>query len=255
MRFDKYELYEHSVQDPEPVMANLARTFRRLRGREARTLREDFCGTGANLEAWALRHADNRATGIDLDPEPLAWGTRRRFGPADPATARVKLVEGNVLHQKGGRFDAIVALNFSWMVFKQRRELMAYFARVRAALGKSGVFWLDLYGGPETETKSEEATPEGPYTYYWDQKHWDAFTGETRCAIHFKVGGKKRRNVFTYDWRLWTLAETLDVLRDSGFEILEVQDEDSSTDTTVWRPVKRLVNQRWFIANVFAARR
>ena len=84
MRFDKYELYEHSVQDPEHVMGNLARTFRRLRGRDARTLREDFCGTGANLEAWAIRHPDNRAIGIDLDPEPLAWGTRRRFGPAVP---------------------------------------------------------------------------------------------------------------------------------------------------------------------------
>ena len=254
MRFDKYELYEHSVQDPANVMRNLARTFRRLRGREARTLREDFCGTGANLEAWALRHRDNRATGIDLDPEPLAWGARRRFGRGSPTAGRVKIIEGNVLDQTRGRHDAIVALNFSWMVFKTRRELTAYFTRVRTSLSKDGVFWLDLYGGPETETKKEEATPEGRYTYYWDQKHWDAMSGETRCAIHFRIGGIKRKNVFTYDWRLWTLAETLDALRDSGFEILEVQDEDSSTDTTVWRPVKRLVNQPWFIANVFASR-
>lgn len=258
--FDKYELYEHSVQDPPLVMRNLERTFRRLRGRDARTLREDFCGTGANLEWWVLRHPDNRGVGIDLDPEPLAWAAKRRFAAGSTAAKRVKIVKGNVLDPSRGRHDAIVALNFSWMIFKTRPELKRYFERVRAALGKDGVFWLDLYGGPEAETKSEEDSPEPEYTYWWDQKSWDAVSGEVRCAIHFQLAsdGIKRRNVFTYDWRLWTLAETIDLLRESGFEILDVQDEISTTrggkDSTVWKPVKKIANARWFIANLFAGR-
>lgn len=257
-RFDKYEIYESAVQDPPLVMQNLARTYRRLRGRDARTLREDFCGTGANLESWVLRHPDNRAVGIDLDPEPLAWGAKKRFQPGTKAAERVKIVNGNVLDQKRGGYDAIVALNFSWMVFKTRPELLTYFERVRAGLAKDGLFWLDFYGGPESQVKVEDHSRMGNYSYYWEQKEWEAISGETHCAIHFRLkDGIKRKNVFTYDWRLWSLAETIDVLRDAGFEILEVQDEISTSvgkGTSVWKPVKRLANSRSFVANVFAGR-
>lgn len=257
-RFDKYEVYEHAVQDAFLVMRNLDRTFTRLRGRPARTLREDFCGTGANAAAWIERHPESRAVGIDLDPEPLAWSKKRRFSPGTDASKRVQLINGNVLTQKTGNFDCVIAMNFSWMVFKTREDLLGYFRRVRAALAKDGVFWLDLYGGPETCRKVEDHSRMGPYSYYWEQKSWEAVTGETKCAIHLRMkDGIKRKNVFTYDWRLWTLAETIDVLRDAGFQILEIQDEYSTSvaqGSSAWRPVKKIVNVRSFVANVFAGR-
>lgn len=258
-RFDKYEIYEHAVQDPPLVMRNLELTYRRLRGREARLLREDFCGTGANLESWVVRHRNNRAVGVDLDPEPIEWAAKRRFAPGTRAAERVQVVNGDVLDQKRGGYDAIIALNFSWMVFKTRPQLKTYFERVRSALGKKGIFWLDFYGGPESQRRVEDHSRMGNYSYYWQQKSWEAISGETRCAIHFRLSdGIKRKDVFTYDWRLWTLAETIDVLNDSGLEVLEVQDEVSTSvgrDTSVWSPVKRLVNSESFVANVFAGRR
>ena len=256
--FDKYAVYEHAVQDPVLVMRNLARTFARLRGREARTMREDFCGTGANSEQWVLRHPDNRAVGVDLDEEPIAWAAARRFAPGKPAASRVKIVRGDVLDQKGGSFDAVVALNFSWMVFHERDVLLRYFERVRRSLVRDGVFWVDLYGGPDTLRRVEDHSRMGSYSYYWHQKEWEAIRGTTRCAIHFRMSdGIKRKNVFTYDWRLWSLSEVIDVLRDAGFSILEVQDEVSTLvgrGTSVWKPVKRLANSESFVANVFAGR-
>lgn len=255
-RFDRYETYELAVQDPEHTMANLARSFRRLRGREARSLREDFCGTGANSEAWVLRHADNRAVGIDLDPEPIAWAMKRRFAPGTVASARVRIVRGSVLDVRRGSFDLVAALNFSWLVFKTRREVLAYFRRARASLAKGGIFCLDLYGGPDSQRTTEDHSRMGRFSYYWEQKWWDAIRAETRCAIHFRLAdGRKRKNVFTYDWRLWTLAETLELLRESGLSILEVQDEVSDSvarGTAVYRPVTRLTDSESFVVNVLA---
>ena len=42
---DIYDLYERSVQDPESEVKLLDRTFKKLLGRRALSLREDFCGT------------------------------------------------------------------------------------------------------------------------------------------------------------------------------------------------------------------
>ena len=50
---DKQVLYQESVQDTETEASFLARTFDKMRGRPAKSLREDFCGT-------ALLCAENR---------------------------------------------------------------------------------------------------------------------------------------------------------------------------------------------------
>lgn len=254
--FDRYAIYELAVQDPEHTMKNLAESYRRLRRRDARTLREDFCGTGANSEAWAMRHPDNRAVGIDLDPEPLAWAKARRFAPGTEAAKRVQLIKGSVLDARRGSFDVVAALNFSWLVFKTREDVLAYFGRVRSSLAKNGVFCLDLYGGPDSQRATEDHSRMGKFSYYWEQKSWDAVSAETKCAIHFRLAdGKKRRDVFTYDWRLWTLAETLDLLREARFEILEVQDEISESvarGTAVYKPVTRITDSESYVANVLA---
>ncbi len=254
-KFDKYELYEDSVQDPERILRNVARTYERIRGREARLLREDFCGTGANSEAWLKRHPKNRAVGIDLDPEPLAWGRKKRF-TNEP---RMKQIRGNVLQNHGRGFDLVIAFNFSWMVFKTRDLLGRYFDAVRASLGPRGLFSLDLYGGPDSQRETTDPFRMGSYTYYWNQQSWDAVTGDTRCAIHFRLrDGRMKKNVFVYEWRLWTLTETIDLLHDHGFKVLEVQNEipdATGHGTAAYRPTKRLVNWESYVANLWAAPR
>ena len=44
---DRHRLYERAVQCPEAEVDFIDRNYRLLRGRSARTLREDFCGTAA----------------------------------------------------------------------------------------------------------------------------------------------------------------------------------------------------------------
>ena len=40
---------------------------------------EDFCGSAALSCAWVEEHRENRAFGIDLDPEPLEWCRQNHF--------------------------------------------------------------------------------------------------------------------------------------------------------------------------------
>src|SRR5690348_15921911 len=70
---DRHALYEAAVQSVDYDLDHVERLFRRLRGRPARVLREDFCGTAGLACAWVLRDPAHVAYGVDLDPVPLAW--------------------------------------------------------------------------------------------------------------------------------------------------------------------------------------
>ena len=73
-RRDPFALYESSVQRPEDDVAFFAETYRRLRGREAKVLREDFCGTAYISATWAGSGKGRRAIGVDLDAATLQLG-------------------------------------------------------------------------------------------------------------------------------------------------------------------------------------
>ena len=51
--------------------------FKTLRGRQAISLREDFCGTANTSCEWVRRRSKNIAVAIDLDQEVLDWGRTR----------------------------------------------------------------------------------------------------------------------------------------------------------------------------------
>jgi hypothetical protein len=96
-RADKYELYLRSVQVAEHETMMFARFFRSVYGRPAKTLREDFCGTAAVCTEWVRGRSDRHAIGVDLDPEPLAWGMDNNVATLTPAAReRVALVRGDV---------------------------------------------------------------------------------------------------------------------------------------------------------------
>ena len=52
---DKHELYQLSVQSPEPDIAFLRRVYKKHNGRPARHFREDFSGTGLLTAEWILK--------------------------------------------------------------------------------------------------------------------------------------------------------------------------------------------------------
>ena len=126
---ERHLLYERAVQCVEAEIDMVDETFEKLRGRKAETLREDFCGTANTSCEWVRRRNENRAWGIDLDKEVLDWGMQHRVTPLSPEQRqRIELINEDVLSAKTPQIDAILAMNFSYWIFKTRDSLRDYFS-------------------------------------------------------------------------------------------------------------------------------
>jgi len=229
---DKYDLYQRSVQEPEVDVEFMVERFRDRFGRDPVTLREDFCGA-ANLAChWAKLSDQHEVWGVDLDPECLAWGREHNLSQLDEGRrARVHLVEGDVLDPREPRVDVITAQNFSYCTFKTREQLRRYFEVVREGLRDEGLFVMDLFGGPEAQTVQEEETVHDDFSYVWDQDAYNPITNEILCYIHFRFRDRSRiERAFTYDWRLWTIAELRELLAEAGFSASEAYWEGADED-------------------------
>jgi len=233
---DRHRLYELAVQDPESETDFVARRFRRLRGRPARLLREDFCGTAGVCREWVARHRDNRAIGIDLDPEVLAWGRIHNLEPLPAGQRqRVRLKQGDVLRARTEQVDVVSAMNFSYWLFDDRATLKRYFKRVRRALVDDGVFFLDAFGGydamRELEEEREIEDGDHTFTYVWDQARFNPIDNGMLCHIHFDFpDGSRLEQAFSYQWRLWTLPEIRDLLEECGFSRVTVYTQGFDAD-------------------------
>ncbi len=224
---DRHTLYQIAVQGPAAEVAFVASNFKRLRARPARTLREDFCGTALTACEWVKAHKDNTALGLDLHKPTLAWGREHNVATLPPAAQeRIRLLPRNVLTPgpDAGDMDVILAMNFSYWIFKTRPLMLTYFKSVLASLARDGVFFLDIYGGFETAKIQEDRRRcPGGFTYIWDQASYNPITADYVCKIHFEFKrGPAMQNAFTYEWRLWTLAEIRELLTEAGFRRVSV---------------------------------
>ena len=142
-RRDRHAFYEAAVQGVEWDLDFLVRAFRTRNDRAPRTFREDFCSTAALATAWAQRHPENRSWAVDLDPEPLAWAKKYRLPWVREVADRVTLVKSDVRKPQKPLVDIACALNFSWWVFHERPDLLAY---LRALLAGAIRGRADLLG-------------------------------------------------------------------------------------------------------------
>lgn len=243
-RADRHKLYQKAVQDTEFEFEFVDQTFKRIRGRTAHRLREDFCGTANMCCEWVSRRRDNNAIGVDLDAEVLAWGRENNLSRLKASEQqRLTLVEGDVLEVQLAPVELTLAMNFSYQCFKTRDKLRTYFEKVRAGLDKEGVFIMDAFGGYEAMREMREKTEHKRFTYIWDQHHYDPVTGEMRCHIdfHFPDGSKLKR-AFVYDWRLWTLPELQELLYEAGFQNVTVYwqgtDEETGEGDGIFEPTE-----------------
>lgn len=241
---DRHVLYEAAVQCVEAEIDFIDEEFTRLRRRRAQVLREDFCGTGNTSCEWLRRRRSNRAIGVDLDADVLDWGRRHHIAALPPAArARMTQVQGDVTRVVTPPADMVVAMNFSYWVFKERARLRAYFRRVRRALVDDGVFFLDCFGGYDAFRVLKERTAYKGFTYIWEQASYNPVDGAMTCHIHFRLkDGSLMRQAFTYEWRLWTLPELREILQEAGFarSIVYWQgwDEDGETASGEFTPVE-----------------
>jgi SAM-dependent methyltransferase len=234
---DRHALYERAVLPPDDTHAVLARIFRRLRSRAPKLLREDFCGTARLCRTWCLGARDRRAIGVDMDGATLAVARRRNLAPfAAELGGRMQLVRADVLEVGPGRLDPadlIVALNFSFCVFKQRDRLRRYLANALGGLARDGVLILELFGGSTAMDRGEERHELGDVTYRWEQVSFDPLTNTIACHIHFEFpDGSTLHRAFSYDWRLWSVPELRDLLLEVGFSEVKTYWEATAAEGT-----------------------
>jgi SAM-dependent methyltransferase len=236
---DRYDLYTRAVQSVDAEIDFVDRTYKRLRGRFASRFREDFCAAAASACEWVRRRPTNSAIGIDLDPNPLAWGILNNLSQlTDDQRSRIVLEHGDVLKHAtdpAARPDIVNAMNFSYYCFEERSLMLRYFRSVRDALAPGGIFFLDHYGGSDAlrEQRETRRIGRGPrsFTYVWDQFSYDPITAHAVNYIHFHFNdGTQLFRAFKYEWRLWNLKEIQDVLADAGFKRVSVYWEDEDED-------------------------
>jgi len=230
---DRHVLYQAAVQAPEFEARFLDRLFRRLTGRTATLLREDFCGTALLACTWVGLGPRRRALGVDIDAPTLDWARQHNVA-ALPAAARerIRLVRANVMDLRRPAADLLVALNFSYSVLKTRAALFAYARNARRSLLPGGLLVLDAWGGSLTQAPRRDRKRIGGCTYVWEQVAFDPISHHTDCRIHFEFpDGQRLADAFTYDWRLWTLPELREVLEEAGFQDVHVLWESTDRRT------------------------
>jgi SAM-dependent methyltransferase len=269
-RFDKYEYYFKSVQSPEADIDFLRRIYLARRGRPARSLREDFCAAFANCCEWVRRGPEQVAYGIDLDPEPLAYG-KKHYLPLlkEEQQKRIHTLQMNVLSKKLPQTDLIAAMNFSYFIFKTRNLMKDYFRSCREHLRPNGILVLDCFGGSEAYDAHVEKTiikKKVPvlvrgktvmknFEYQWDQAAFDPITNDAKFYIHFKVGSRLHARQFVYDWRLWSIPELRDILEEVGFKSTHVYWEGTDkkgSGNGIFREARRGEEAQSWIAYIVA---
>ena len=230
---NKFELYELSVQEPEADCDFIRQAWRELKGCEPRTLREDFCGTAITAIEWVKQDEAHTAVGIDLDGPTLDVARKRiKSRLPEEAQGRMTLLQENVLTVAAEPVDCILATNFSYFIFKEREMLRSYFEAAYRGLAEGGMLIMDAYGGSDAFLEMEEPRECEGFTYVWDQDYYSPVTGHVINHIHFDFNdGSRMEKAFTYEWRLWTLPEIQELLREAGFSEVTIYWEGTEEGT------------------------
>jgi cyclopropane fatty-acyl-phospholipid synthase-like methyltransferase len=231
---DRHVLYEKSVQNVAEEYKFVSKTFRKLRGRRPKSVREDFCGTASMCCEWVRRSKENTAIGVDVDPDVLSWGRQHNLSRLKPeARLRVSLLQEDVYKVKTEKpVDVVLAMNFSYQLFMTRKTLGGYFRKVRKALAKDGILFMDAFGGYEAYREIREKRKYKGFKYIWEHARYNPIDGNMLCHIHFGFpDGSKLKKAFTYDWRLWSLPELRELLDEAGFSKVTVYWEGTDPKT------------------------
>lgn len=250
MKWNKKDLlfkyYEASVQSPEWHARWYDKIYRKIRNKAPRILKEDFCGTFKVACEWLMLGEDRVAFGLDLDPAAIDYGVRRHVPSLGKHIDRLAILERDVLLPFPEKVDVTVAANFSFFIFHQREQLKKYFKVNLECLNRDGLLILETAGGPgfieESWEPKKVKVPPLPHEtssekieFVWEQQSFDPIQSRGHYAIHFKKlslgnrGNKKSNqkskkimNAFTYDWRIWGVAELKDLLLEVGYRRVDV---------------------------------
>ncbi|UJR82684.1 class I SAM-dependent methyltransferase [Sandaracinus amylolyticus] len=247
---DKHDLYQRSVQAPEYEIRFLNQAFKRHTGRKPLHLREDFCGTALLCSKWVKSDPARTALGLDIDRPTLDWGIAHNLAPIGEAAKRITLLEQDVMLPTRRKVEVIGAYNYSYQIFQTRDLLRRYFEAARKSLTDDGLFVLDAIGGWESQQELTERRLCDGFTYVWEQAEYDPISNHFVCHISYEFkDGSKLERAFTYDWRLWQLAELRELLLEAGFvgvdAYWEGEDDEGQGTGTFHRVTKTTNDPGW----------
>lgn len=257
---DKHQLYQWSVQDADEEVKFAVKQFKQRRRKSPRILREDFCGTALVSSRWVKGHPKRRAIGLDLDEETLVWARKHNVARLGPDATRVDLRQEDVRSVTSPKADLVQAFNFSYCLIYPLSNLIEYFRCVHRSLVPGGIFLLDCYGGSEYQQPQKARrtvkSPAGTFGFVWEHASFNPIDNRALCHIHFQFkNGKRWKKAFSYDFRLYSIAEVCDGLTAAGFINIEVLwDFAEDNDTTDYRPASHAENCPGWIAYLVAER-
>lgn len=243
---DPWDLYQASVQDSTAQARVLEHLFRRIHRRHRpKVLREDFAGTAQDAVAWISLDPVHTAIAVELDSAVVQRARARARALLGGADRRLSFVESRVEDLRPEtlpRADVVAALNFSIGYLHDRSALVAYLTQVRQSLAPRGIFVATVFGGAESVRPRRESFPIArrparrgcaatpAFEYVWEIRSFNPVHQRGDFRIHFRIPGKKKAegvgeeiaDAFRYDWRLWSLPELKEALREAGFQAAEV---------------------------------
>ncbi len=222
MKHDIHKMYQESVQCVEAEIDFVQATYKEIRGNEAQYLREDFSGTGQTAGEWVDRNPENKAWAVDMDEGVLAWGYDHVI-PNLKNKQSLHYKKADVRNSEINNMDIVLAMNFSYFLFMDRKTMVDYFISVKDSLEDTGIFFLDAFGGYEAAKELKEERECEGFTYIWDQASFNPINSQMQCYIHFKTNdGTEYNKAFSYYWRLWTLPELQEMLQEAGFSQVDI---------------------------------
>ena len=241
---DKFVCYQKSVQSPDVDIEFFEQAYKEAYGEKPLSLREDFCGTFSVCCEWVKSDAKRSAVGVDLCSETLQWGRDHNLAALAPEQQmRIAVYENDVRSVSDVKSDVLTAQNFSFWLFKTRKEVIEYFKIARENLKDQGVMIMDMMGGEETyiEDHTEKRTivkGKNGFSYHWEQARFNPVNAHGTYYIHFRFAdGSKMKRAFEYHWRFWSIPEVREMLEEAGFSdslvYWETEDEDGE-DTGEW---------------------
>jgi hypothetical protein len=148
------------------------------------------------------------------------------------------------------RADLVLALNYSLCLMHTRADAVRYLRLALRALSQgdpstgggggedededededgddrqpppppsTGILMLDLIGGHTAEKGGALFARRNPLTgarFRWEQARYDPVARRLRSHLRLPDAVPGPDATFTYDWRLWTLPEAVDLLREAG---------------------------------------
>ena len=163
---DINRLYEESVQCTEFEVSFINKLFKRYNKVKCKSLREDFCASALISSEWVRDNKDNIAIAVDLDRNMIKEAKKTALSRlSSEQQKRIKICYGDSSKFNTDKVDCILATNFSYFVFKQRKKLIDYFKHAYKQLKNRGIFMLDAFGGYEAHQLLEERTKHKNFTY------------------------------------------------------------------------------------------